>query len=100
MPQRPSQHVTEEKSRRAFRKVVPPEWVVRDVTPDYGLDLEVEIFVGGAATGLLFKVQVKGSNQDDLVMRLSQEKPDYYNSIELPVLVVLYDEPHERLFVR
>ena len=85
MPQRPSQHVTEEKSRRAFRDVLPPEWVFRDTYPDYGTDGEVEIFVDNRTTGLFFKVQLKGTNEDELVVRLRYEMLDYYRSVDQPI---------------
>jgi tetratricopeptide (TPR) repeat protein len=100
MPRRPRQHVTEEKSRRSFRSVLPPEWVFRDATPDYGLDGEVEIFAEGKTTGLLFKAQLKGTNDDDLVVRLPHEMAEYYGSLGQPVLVVLYHEPSEKLYAR
>ncbi|GAA2022841.1 hypothetical protein GCM10009779_03390 [Polymorphospora rubra] len=51
MPQRPRSHELETESRRAFEALLPSSWVVRRVEDDYGIDLEVEIFEEGSATG-------------------------------------------------
>ncbi len=37
-------HVGEDTSTARFKALLPPEWVVRNYRPDYGLDLAVELF--------------------------------------------------------
>lgn len=62
MPKRPAKHQIEDQSRARFRLLLPEAWVFRDITPDYGIDGEVEIFDDtGKSTGLSFLVQLKAS---------------------------------------
>lgn len=101
MPKRTPQHVTADKSRLAFRTVLPSDWVFREPTPDYGIDGEVEIFEDSNATGLLFKVQLKGTTQrEKLSVRLSHDKAEYYASLADPVLIVLHHGPSNRIYAR
>lgn len=74
MPTRPEQHRSEDSSRRAFEALLPEEWVYRQLSHDYGIDGEVEVFSGGEATGLIFKVQLKGTRRDVRTVRLSHDK--------------------------
>ena len=41
---RPVQHVIGERGVDIVKKCFPKEWVVREYTPDYGIDLSVELF--------------------------------------------------------
>jgi len=41
---RPVQHVIGERGVEIVKKCFPKEWVVREYTPDYGIDLSVELF--------------------------------------------------------
>lgn len=41
---RPINHITGESGVSIFKKHIPKEWVVRECTPDYGIDLSVELF--------------------------------------------------------
>ncbi|MCA9031418.1 MAG: DUF4365 domain-containing protein, partial [Planctomycetaceae bacterium] len=41
----------------------PSDWVFRTQTPDYGLDIMVEVFSAGRTSGLEFGVQVRGTNR-------------------------------------
>lgn len=66
--QRVVQHVMEDRSRAIVRDALPPEWVVRDYRPDYGIDLAVDLFepLPGkrgrwVALGESFLVQVKAT---------------------------------------
>jgi len=56
---RPEQHITETKSKRIFERLAPPEWVTREINPDYGVDYLIEIFKDNASTGKNFFVQLK-----------------------------------------
>lgn len=97
LPKRPRQHQVEDLSVQAFQALMPEEWVVREKSHDYGIDLEVEIFDNkGYATGLLFYVQLKATDSED------QKKQDtisfsighlhYYNSLRYPVLIARFSE--------
>lgn len=84
---------------------MPSAWVPRRQDPDYGVDLTVEIFEDGNSTGLIFNAQLKGSDEPNLEkalrsLRLEQDKVEYYASQNLPVLIVRYHAPTERLFFR
>lgn len=103
MPKRPRQHQIEDESRIAFRASLPPEWVFRDSVPDYGIDGSVELFDRtGRSTGRLFLVQLKSTDETDLeralVVSFRLEICQYYWSLDLPVLVVLYHAPTRKLY--
>ena len=104
MPKRPRQHQLETESRAAIRAAIPSLWVYRDLDQDYGVDSEIEIFdESNSATGAKFLVQLKATDEPDLrkALRLwfQQSKGNYYESLDLPVLIVRYHAPSERLFV-
>jgi tetratricopeptide (TPR) repeat protein len=105
MPARPRQHQLESESRAALRSRIPPEWVFRDKTDDYGIDAEIEIFdSAGKATGLVFHVQLKATDEPDIkkALRIHFEvsKFHYYHALDLPVLVILYHSPSRQLYCR
>ena len=63
----------EERSHQTIRRVLPKEWVIRHYTPDYGVDIMVEIFEtidqsGSVAEtlGEWFFAQVKSTNTTNL----------------------------------
>lgn len=41
---RPKQHIIAEKGVEILKELFPNEWAVREYTPDYGIDLDVELF--------------------------------------------------------
>ncbi len=105
MPERPRQHRLANDSRIHFERLLPEAWVFREEHPDYGVDGEVEVFDGeGSATGLRFHVQLKATDAMDLdeepSVRLSRETFEYYESLDLPVLIVFFHSPSEKTFVR
>src|SRR5690606_32931398 len=85
-------HITETKSQRIFERIVPAEWVCREIKPDYGVDYLVEIFDDNISTGKTFFVQLKGSTQeiedDKFEKQLTTDNLKYYNSLALPVLII------------
>ncbi|WP_027006800.1 DUF4365 domain-containing protein [Conexibacter woesei] len=102
--QRPREHELETESRRAFDNALPVAWVGRDVTPDYGVDVAVEIFVHGARTGRTFNVQLKSTDEQDLAsalrggVRFDLPTVEYYKALPAPMLVVLYHSPTRQLY--
>ena len=105
MPKRPRSHQIETQSRNAFRKAVPTAWVCRDLDQDYGVDLEVEVFgQATAATGEKFLVQLRATDEAKLnkalAVRLTQDVVRYYQSLDLPLLIVRYHGPSDRLYCR
>jgi hypothetical protein len=103
MPSRPAQHSLETLSRVRFREKIPPTWVVRDLDPDYGLDMLVDVFERDEATGLSFYVQIKGTRQEGAAshgVRLTEAQANLYRSVDLPVLVALFVAPVSTIYVR
>ena len=105
MPKRPRQHELESESRAAIRNIIPSRWVCRDLDQDYGIDCEIEIFDEDRnSTGSKFQVQLKATDQENLSialkLRFSTSHVKYYQSLDLPLLVVLYHAPTDSLFTR
>jgi hypothetical protein len=95
MPKRPRSHQLETASRTAFERSLPKSAIFRTVAPDYGIDGIVEVFDDGeAATGDFFLVQLKSTDQKNLAEALSitlkAHTVRYYDSLILPVFMVLY----------
>lgn len=95
---RPVQHQIEDESCRIFQSLLPREWVVRWQDGDYGIDGEVEVFKDEESTGLIFKVQMKGTEsptylQDgSMSLQMKSNNLQYLvNEISLPVLVIGVD---------
>lgn len=89
MPNRPTAHQMDEASIAAFRSTAPNTWVIREKARDYGVDLEVEIFDGESATGLVFNVQIKASAADGVPrVTLKTSTRNYLNALEVRTLIV------------
>ena len=103
MPKRPRSHQLETASRTAFESSLPKNAIFRTVTPDYGIDGIVEVFDDGeAATGDFFLVQLKSTDHQNLAealgITLKAHTVRYYDSLILPVLMVLYHAPSGQLY--
>lgn len=99
---RPDQHITETKSQRIFERIVPVEWVCREIKPDYGVDYLVEIFENNLSTGKTFFLQLKGSTQaikDNVFEKqFSTDNLNYYNSLALPVMIICVSVTTEQVW--
>lgn len=106
MPQHPRQHQLETEFRLAFETALGSRHVYRTLQSDYGIDGEVEHFdeTSGRATGARFFVQLKATDESDLVKALRVSVPlttaNYYRSQPVPVLMVRFHAPSGRLFTR
>lgn len=58
---RPHQHVMEDASYALLESLLPPDWIVRRLPKDYGVDLEIELVDAGVVTGNRIWVQMKSS---------------------------------------
>jgi len=98
-------HELETESRLAFESRL-PGWVYRPLDrPDYGLDGIVEIFNDERhTTGKLFYVLLKATDEAStkraLAIRFKTTTLNYYDSLKMPVLIVLWQAPLQRLYVR
>lgn len=105
MSQRIKNHVIEDESRLFFKRMLPPVWVCRDKSNDYGIDCEVEIFDdNGNSTGLVFWVQLKGtdSKAEKTIKNISfkKEKISQFLSYDIPVLLVRYSSYKQTQYVK
>lgn len=105
LPKRHRSHQLETESVRAFENLLPSVWVYRTPTNDYGIDGEIEIFAAdGSATGEKFLVQLKATDvlntKKALKIRLPVEKANYYDALNVPVLLVRYLSSEKKIFTR
>lgn len=102
MPERPRSHVLEDLSVRAFTGALPAEWPRQEVRRDYGVDLRVEIFEGGRATGMAFWAQLKATDEADADKarrtRFDVSALNYMAAQAEPVLLVRYAASSGRLY--
>ena len=61
---RPRNHILETISDKRLRNIIPDEWVIRELSSDYGLDYMVEIFRNNQSTGNIFFIQLKSTDAD------------------------------------
>lgn len=60
---RPEQHVIADQSELLLRSLLPAEWIIRSITKDYGVDLEIELVDQELVSGNRIWVQLKGVKQ-------------------------------------
>lgn len=97
LPQRPRSHVLETRSEAYLLTCVPPEWIVRDVSHDYGLDKNVEIVDSGAVTGKNFSIQLKATDRsfasgDSPSVSITTSALQYMANRPEPVMIILYSD--------
>lgn len=105
LPKRHRNHRLETESVRKFQLLIPSLWVYRTPTDDYGIDGEIEVFdKDGLATGKKFLLQLKATDEENLnkalKLRLPLEKVNYFNKLNLPVLVVRYIAFSNDIYIR
>jgi len=98
MPRRPREHELEDESLAAFKQCLPPAWIMRRLSHDYGIDAEVEIVRNELVTGRRAFVQLKATDNDSAeAIRLDIDVVYYYRGLDVPVLVVLYIAPRKEI---
>lgn len=104
LPRRPASHVLEEQSRRAFRSVLPAEWIIRDVWEDYGVDMSVETYEASLPTGFEFVVQLKAKAKTQqgtpLFVSIPAATVNYLLQRPVPAMIVGYDAGSDALYYR
>ncbi len=96
-------------SGRIFENILLPSWAARNQEDqeDYGVDFEIEVTTpNDHATGLIFKVQLKGSEQAKYdhsgnltYSGLSVDRLDYYlNRLKIPLIFVVCDVETQRCY--
>lgn len=100
MPQRPRQHELEDLSYVAFKRRLPPAWIVRRLSHDYGVDAELEVVRDQVVTGRRALIQLKTTDDESAqTLSLGAEACLYYRGLDLPVLLVLYVAPRDEVRV-
>jgi hypothetical protein len=103
-PKRPISHFVGDKAVRMFSNICPAEWVVAPLSPDYGLDLRVELAYEGALKGEEFGVQIKGRSQvmtgaDGCVsLSIQSSTVNYWLGKLNPTMIVLADTENNRMW--
>lgn len=56
------QHKINSAAQKQFEQIIPDEWAIRNQKEnDYGIDYEIEVFNNDLSTGIIFKIQLKGT---------------------------------------
>ncbi len=83
---RPESHEIDTSARRQVPRVLPASWEHRELTGrDYGIDMSIELFKSGHATGSYLLFQIKGT-KSDIENNINELKFD------LPVRTLKYSE--------
>jgi tetratricopeptide (TPR) repeat protein len=95
---RTRQHVLEGESRQALMSTLPAEWILTDLEPDYGLDVQVTIVEGQEVTNIVFAAQLKATdrtanNRATIPLRIESKYLKYYENHPLPVFILYYIRP-------
>lgn len=98
LPSRPRSHVLEARSEAYLLSRAPAEWIVRDVSHDYGLDKNIEIVDSGAVTGKNFSIQLKATDRSftaskSPLVSISASTLNYMANRPEPVMIILYSDP-------
>jgi hypothetical protein len=96
-PRRSESHQLEEASERYLRTALPRGWTCEKPQHDYGVDLRIDIFEDGAATGLELLVQLKASAKstegETEVVRMKTVTYNHLWSKLQVVMLIKYVEP-------
>jgi hypothetical protein len=63
LPIRPGSHVKDTDGYKRLLNFFRSEWVIRPITPDYGIDYEIEPWKNGRPVNKVLKVQVKNNDE-------------------------------------
>jgi hypothetical protein len=101
---RPRNHIIEDESESILKKLLPTEWVLRKLSPDYGIDYLVEVFENNKSSGIHFFIQLKGTDNIEkngtINYRLSKNHIEYYSKLSLPILLVYVSITSEKAWAK
>jgi len=104
---RPKAHEIDVQARRIFENVLPKEWVGRyQPSDDYGIDYEVEIFDKNESTGVIFKIQLKGTENLQFIFKKTaisfsiptQNVQYLVQEVQIPTFLILVDISTDKLY--
>lgn len=97
---RPVQHQIDSAAKKQFESTIPNEWAIRNTQEtDYGLDYEIEVFENEISTGIIFKIQLKGTTTISVVKKgkyisfnFDINTLTYYlKEIYIPIIIIIAD---------
>ena len=98
LPKRPASHIIGERAVSALKDFLPSEWIIRNVSEDYGIDCEIEIVDEQlSVTGAIIKVQVKGTLKSLKSIQIRLATVKYWLAIPIPVILVQFVESEKKV---
>ncbi len=94
LPKRTKQHRRDDRTQRVWAFVLPDAWTYSPTEHrEYGVDGRVEVFDGDDTTGLIFNVQLKGTDKfsESKAPPIKTSTRNYWKTLDMPTLVVLVD---------
>lgn len=98
--ERSIQHQIDTAAGKIFQNAIPNEWVIRDQQQsDYGIDYEIEVFKNNQSTGIIFKIQLKGT-EDLKILKDGQTISHsfslgnikyYLEEVQIPIFILIGD---------
>lgn len=100
------QHIIDSKAQKQFEQSIPNEWIIRSQKEnDYGIDYEIEIFNNSISTGIIFKVQLKGTKKlkklknENISFSLGIEHIEYFiKELNIPTFLIIADIESENTY--
>ncbi|HMG92328.1 MAG TPA: DUF4365 domain-containing protein, partial [Chryseolinea sp.] len=97
-PQRVRQHVLGEEAVAAVHRCFPSNWIKREESsPDYGIDMVVDVVKGTNVTGIRFAIQIKGQDgpvqegQETIkISGVKRTSVQYWHERPEPVMIAAY----------
>jgi hypothetical protein len=80
---RPKSHVMEDQSALLLRTLLPPEWIVRPVAHDYGVDFEVELVDQDVVSGNRIWIQLKAIQRHESAKAVFPVHDEFKDYLEL-----------------
>ncbi|MGB2981975.1 MAG: DUF4365 domain-containing protein, partial [Candidatus Zixiibacteriota bacterium] len=95
MVKRTKEHVLEKESALALEALLPSEWILRNMKPDYGLDKELTIVEGEDVTNKVVWLQLKAieklkPDQKSISYDFETKHLKYWETCRLPVIVLYW----------
>lgn len=96
---RPESHRKEDESFRYVEEVL-EEWVLNNLTKDYGFDYDIQIFEQGVSTELNFAAQIKSTDRsrmdsEHFKISLDTRHIDHFFKQKRPIMMIVYYKPQK-----
>lgn len=101
---RPKSHQIDTQAQRILLSKLPPSWVAREQSPDYGIDYEIQVFNNDKPAGVWFRIQLKGKEncretEDSIAISFETDTIEYYLSkVPFPVFLIVVLVQKEEIY--